>query len=136
MNIWSLIIAAALFLLPSLLSGKSKAGKKAAPVAPMPEDDFPLEEEEPHFMGDDDESLFDDDKESADSDDLGQPVFSYETVDAVDSKDIVDEKVSPEGNGVSFKFDEIETMPVAVLDEDFDLRKAVIYQSIMQRVSA
>ena len=135
MNIWSLIIAAALFLLPSLLSGKSKAGKKAAPVAPMPEDDFPLEEE-PHFMGDDDESLFDDDKESADSDDLGQPVFSYETVDAVDSKDIVDEKVSPEGNGVSFKFDEIDTMPVAVLDEDFDLRKAVIYQSIMQRVSA
>ena len=65
-------------------------------------------------------------------DDLGQPIFSYETAnfDRTDISDSVADRVE------SMRSDESDSMSVTALDETFDLRKAIIYQTIMQRVSA
>ena len=136
MSIWSIIIAVAIFVLPSLLPGKKNAGKKTVPATSVPKDIFPVEEEDPHFMGDDDEMLFEEKEEPLVSDELGQPVFTYETVGKVegDSKTGTDKLI--DGEDTILQSDVVDSMPVTSLDEDFDLRKAIIYQTIMQRACA
>lgn len=131
MSFWSIVIAAVFFILPSLLSGKKSAGKKAVPAASVPEDDFPMED--PHFMGDDDEALYEEERDAVESDDLGQPVFSYETI--IENKDN-SERIISEEEKLESRMEKVNSMSVNTLDEDFDLRKAIIYQTIMQRVSA
>ena len=130
MSFWSIVIAAVFFILPSLLSGKKSTGKKAVPAASVPEDDFPMEG--PHFMGDDDEALYEE-EETVEADDLGQPVFSYETI--IENKDN-SERIISEEEKLESRMEKVNSMSVNTLDEDFDLRKAIIYQTIMQRVSA
>lgn len=81
-------------------------------------------------------------EEVIDADDLGQPVFSYESV--ANSKPIVDELVRDskaeaaevQENEIFAESKTADSMSVMSLGEDFDLRKAIIYQTIMQRVSA
>lgn len=148
MNIWSLIIFGALFILPSLLPSKKNAGKKAVHSAPVPKVDKSLEEvfgmeelEEPvsketlesqewasGFSETEDEIVVEDD--------LGQPVFSYETFGK--GKESKQQKAADnvEEKEVAFQPNEVDSMSVTTLGETFDLRKAIIYQTIMQRVSA
>lgn len=137
MNIWSIIIAAVIFLLPSLLPSKKNAGKKTASAVP------PVSEGTPS-MADlfEEEDTEEYEEEVIDADDLGQPVFSYESV--ANSKPIVDELVrDSKAEAAEEQEKEIfaesktaDSMSVMSLGEDFDLRKAIIYQTIMQRVSA
>lgn len=69
-------------------------------------------------------------------DDLGQPVFSYETFGK--GKESKQQKAADnvEEKEVAFQPNEVDSMSVTTLGETFDLRKAIIYQTIMQRVSA
>lgn len=130
MSVWSIIIAAAIFILPSLLPGKKKAGKKTVSAAPVPPMDVP--EEDDSVSGSGWENIFAEDEESVETDDLGQPFFSYETVGQ--SKD--EPVASKDDNKVASKSDVADSIPVTLSDEAFDLRRAIIYQTILQRVSA
>ena len=132
MNIWSIIIAVAIFILPSLLPGKKNTGKKTVSAAPAPAPVMGIPEEDVTDTVDDGGAFFDEDDDYAEADDLGQPYFSYETVGENKVKSSVQFE---EKEGVSV-VDEPDSMPVTTLDEVFDLRKAIIYQTIMQRASA
>lgn len=146
MNIWSIIIAAAIFILPSLLPSKKNAGKKTASAVP------PISEGTPTMA-----DLFEDEEDAddyaneyadadsevyADADDLGQPVFSYETVSESNTfaeGSSVNRKAEVDGSEPKEVFTQSkdsDSMSVMALDEDFDLRKAIVYQTIMQRVCA
>lgn len=122
MNIWSIVIAAAIFILPSLLSGKKTAGKKTVSVPRDAE-----EPEVPRTFAD----LEDDDEAEYATDGLGQPVFTYEDNSGVSA-------VATSGRETQTRVVLQSTLgdniPVTVSGELFDLRKAVIYQAIMERV--
>lgn len=144
MNIWSIIIAAALFILPSLLPSKKNAGKKTASAVP------PVTDGTPSMAEIFDEKWDDDEHENSEAnaevysyaDDLGQPVFSYETDS--ESKTLAkgssvnkeSEVVGNESKEFFNQSSDADTRSVTALDEVFDLRKAIVYQTIMQRVSA
>lgn len=136
MNIWSIIIAAAIFILPSLLPGKKSAGKKVVPEDAVPNDDFPVGEDVAQFMGADDQVLYEEDDQVADSDVLGRPVFSYETQGSDDNGIVVEVAAPVVDNDLLRMSDTTDSMLVTPLDEGFDLRKAIVFQAIMQPVSA
>ena len=136
MNIWSIIIAAAIFILPSLLPGKKSAGKKVVPEDAVPNDDFPVGEDDTQFMGADDQVLYEEDDQVADSDVLGRPVFSYETQGSDDNGNVVEVAAPVVDNDLLRTSDTTDSMLVTSLDEGFDLRKAIVFQAIMQPVSA
>lgn len=147
MNVWSIIIAAAIFILPSLLPSKKKAGKKTVVSTPKTTVEQTLEE----FFGMDkmeetvshetetfdDDFDFEDDRDGAFAeDDLGQPVFSYETISKKEEESHPHTAAVVEESEVAFQEDATDSKSVTTLGEGFDLRKAIIYQTIMQRVSA
>lgn len=136
MSIWSIAIAAAIFILPSLLSGKKQSGKKTMPAAPSTAID---QDEERSFDFDD---VDDEDYSFADNaeelDDLGQPYFSYESENEKPNK-----AYSPLKGNVEkgFAKPEVATekeqpMSLTLDGEEFDLRRAIVYQTILQRVNA
>lgn len=77
---------------------------------------------------------------NVEEDDLGQPFFSYETIasnNAEPNQGFVTPIEPLERKETAFQFESVDSMPVTtLLGESFDLRKAIIYQTVMQRVSA
>lgn len=152
MNIWSIIIALAIFILPSLLPGKKNAGKKTSHSVPVPKTDDTLGElfnmdelaeavpVESSGSFDNGSVMSENDEGNVEEDDLGQPFFSYETIannNAEPNQGFVTPIEPLERKETAFQFESVDSMPVTtLLGESFDLRKAIIYQTVMQRVSA
>ena len=131
MNFWSLVIAAAIFILPSLLSGKKQSGKKAAPAAPAKPAKQNTKKQPKN-------SSVVSPVDAVELDDLGQPFFSYESEDVKSNK-----AYRPVNGNVDNGFaksdktiEEVQSMPLTLDGEEFDLRKAIVYQTILQRVNA
>ncbi|MBP5327483.1 MAG: hypothetical protein J6Y98_06200 [Bacteroidales bacterium] len=133
MDFVEIIITIAIIAVGSLLGSGKKSAKKVAPSqasgrrpaqAPMPGGLFK------DFSADDlSNEKSSNTKKQKNRDSLGQEYFSYEnSTSELNSQSSVNSYSMPDS-------DSVEKDTFSVLDEPFDFRKAVIYQTIMERVS-
>jgi len=152
-QIIGLLVALAIWLLPALISGKKKAREQQAPTRQQaPQGPSPLETMKRILqeMSDDDEVLFDEKEECDDAvpayefEEEGQPVpapqearpiFTFqEEGQPATSMEFSSENMSNEesrNQDIEVRLEETADSGSA-LDESFDLRKAFIYQTILQ----
>ena len=119
MDFLDIIITIAILGLGSLLTG-SKKGKKAAQqqtAAPRPA-------AEPHPF----QTIFEDSEEKFSEEPAGDTYFTYESPRANWTSEVHDEEAKP------IQVQDDVAMRPRVMGEEFDLRKAFIYQTIMERV--
>ena len=136
MDFVEIIITIAILAVGSLLGSSKKDSKKVAPSqapgrkpqqASVPGGLF--KDFGQNDLGDEKVSSSKRQRKQSNRDSLGQEFFSYESA-ATEM-----ESQSSMNRGSIFDIESAEKGTESVLDEPFDLRKAVIYQAIMNRVS-
>jgi len=147
MDFLDIIITIAILFAGSFLTGKKKTGKKVSkqmpPLrpasAPVGDEQLPEFDSEPdetfadvfgNFSDFDSDEVFNDDPFQAPENVQQQPYFSYENEEAV-AEDHSNHLSSPLMTTVSNS----ASQPLNILGEKFDLRKAFVYQTIMERVN-
>lgn len=153
-QIIGLLVALAIWLLPALISGKKKARQQQVqPQQQASKEPSPLETMKRILqeMADDGDEVLYDEKEESDNaepafefEEEGQPVYSQQEAQpffsfeegqpatSMDSSSVEEPNEEPMQQHIEVRLEETSDNNSSALDEPFDLRKAIIYQTILQ----